>query len=783
MPARILFCFLFTIFQLNLSYGQAATPEELAKAKEELAEAKKIFSKNHINYTKAAIKLAKLYYQDSNTEEDADSLVLPAIRFIKATFSTNSEEYKHALDSIPSNFAAFIYVGLDIEETLATLGDKSPTYAKHLITRSIVWLSNLDSEGYIDCLDAFRILALHPTKENKEIYEYAYQNIDSVVISLVEHKIELEKEKSKSPKSIKYADALIRFVKLNMQYEYSHANDFDIDSCYIKIKDALKIYQTKIDTNSKTYLLAFQTFSPEMQAFYPIEKNINDRIARHETTSETFIPYLRFFLGKVDSVAFLDYSEDEVFEKVLDDIKKNHGGSDSKYYTIIKAIQAKWGLDENENNLENQTEIVKQVLAEFGPDSEEYAQALLQQAHLEVDEWAEERALSLYLKAFDVLDEAEFNLPLDFTRENLFQKYIKTVREPWNVYIINERNLRVKRSFGKKNEAYAEALFYTGWYYLSKEELEGRGKRYYRDALRALPDSSSQDTAIKWLDSLFLWDAELGLEAIEDVLPKYLSLPIVLKVLKAPIDSMISFYGEYSVEHAMSLEIIADAYFFAKDHPKQETESLRLYRNILTTYKDKEGIFNYYFNLLKKIARNLKELDLWSEKDGVYFFEELLDVLHAKNSDPRLLASYINKYAAWHYYNQRYIQAEPLYQKYIDIYSKESAKKQKNPEYLEALYHLARIYRKTGRYIASRDAYAAAVKANTLANNPSWSIKCFDDLGLLSQKLGREELCLKFFNVALDLLEAIEQENPKKSRYKNKKTAKQYIKDVLFQTN
>jgi CHAT domain-containing protein/tetratricopeptide (TPR) repeat protein len=783
MPARILFYFLFTFFQLTLSYGQAATAAELAKAEAEEKAAKNKFSKDHIDYTKAAINLAKFYYQDSDKQENADSLVIPALRFIKKIFTANSEQYKHALDSIPSSIASFIYVEFDIEETLSTLGgSKSPTYAKHLITRSISWLNNFDSKGHIDCLDAFRILALYPTLKNKEIYEYAYQNIDSVIISLVEHKIELEKEKSVFPNTITYADALIRFVKLNMQYQDRRTNDFDIDSSYIKIKDALDIYQTKIDTTSKAYHLAFQTLTPKMQAFYPIERDIYDRIKRHETTSQLFIPDLRIFLRKVDSVNFLDYSQDYIFEKVLNDIQKHHGGSSNKYYSIIKAIQSKWGLDENENNLDNQVEIVKQQLAGFGPNSKEYAEALLYQAHLEVDEWAEEKALANYLKAFDVLDEVEFNLPIiDFAGENLFQKYIKTVRQPWNVYIINERNLRIKKSFGKKNESYAEALFETGWNYISTDELERRGKGYYRDALRALPNiPSSHNLAVKWLDSLFIWDAELGIEVIENVLSKYLPLPIVLKVLKAPLDSMVSHYGKYSLKHSIGLELIADAYFFAKGHPKQETESLRLYRNILTSYKNREDLSSNsnYEELLKKIVRNLKELDLWDVTDGIFFFEKLLDVLYAKQSNPNILASYINKYAAWHYYNQRYIEAEPLYQSYIKIYSNKSAKKEKNPTYLEALYNLARIYRKTGRYVASNNAYTTALKANTLANASSWSIKCFDDLGLLSQKMGQEEVALKFFNASLDLLEKIEKENFQKSRYKDKETAEQYIKII-----
>lgn len=758
-------------------YGQGASPEAIAKAQQKLSEVQLLFSKEHIEYAKASIDLAILYYQDEDTSDEGDSLAYPALRIIRKEKGTQDTAYTNMLQVIPAPYAVFADANLDIEEAHAQAGKRSAIYVQKLFKLAAIYLSLNDFDGHLLSLDAYKLLEQLPSDQKQAAKDYAQQNIDPIILSLVKRQVKALQGLATAPKSVPTADVLVDFAAFALKQESYRTAYIDTDSCFFYLKTALHIYEKALGTQHPKYQKAWLSLTKKMQVFYPMEKNILDKINHHKTANDQFIIELRPFLKSVDTTLFIFYGIEEVFDWVKEDLKVHHGGTSGKYYTIIKAIEDSWDLTDEESEIIIQQSLCKQAAAEFGTVSEAYAQALINLAKAYHKDDNFYGAAKQYFKAFKVLNEVELALPFDANaEETLFQKYIRTIAPPWNQFITNEHNLQIQLDVhGPQSNAYLNTLFATAWGYLRKDDLRQKGVAYFQKGLQGLSENNFF-IATQWLDSLLSQDPEYNLPIVAEILPKVYPLVQLKQVLQFSLDSLQKEYGAQSVEYGNGLEVIADGYFYAQNTPNSAQEALSLYQKILRIYKTREGIEYSYADLLEKIVQLVEQQTPWSVEDSNYFFEELLQVVKRKKSKSLDYVQYLNQYAQWHYKNERIIAAEPYYRQIIDLYQQQPESNQTAPIYVEAVYNLARIYRKTGRYTAAVDAYYKALATCKAANNWTLVIRCFDDLGLLAHKKNKPEFALKLFGNALQVLELIEQYIPSHSRYQDFQVALQYTK-------
>lgn len=775
MYARLLFC-LLQIFILTLAQGQdAPSPEALAEAQKNVEEKKKLFSTEHINYVHAALDLAKLYYYDEYTEEEGDSLAYPAMRFVHNEYGSSSPEYQNALKRIPNKYAILIDANIDLDEALTKHGKKSPYYAQKLIKKGMALAMIEDYDVHTVCLEAYQILAQYPYKENKTIYEYAEAHIEHVVLDVVKSEIEVRQVKKEAPNSIKHANALVKFARVSIKHEDHDLLYVKIDNNYLQIKKALGIYKETVGKNSKQYTAAIQAFSPEMKEFYPLEKEMLERIKLEKAPDDQFVTDLITFLKAVGEVYFLKYYEDDIFKKVLKNIETKHDKS-NKYYAIIQAIQSRWDMDESEENLLSKKAQADAIKAEFGEYSEPYANALIEMTNEGLDNTPDKDIIVQYMKAFKILQDLEVDIFLETNEDaKLIQKYLAKVVKPWDHYIVSEQNIETKRSlFGDSHESYVSALFETGIDYMTREDLYTKGENYFIMGLKRLTPVNSY-LAIEWLDSLFRLDPENISYVAPNLLAKKLTVHQLEILLERPLAAIQQKYGEHSVEYGNNLEVLADGHFFSSN-PGSETKSLQLYQQILAIYKDKEGLDYSYLDLLNKITQNLQDRDHWTIEDGVFCFEEQIKILERQQSSPKVLLKKLRAYANWHYKHERIIAAEPIYKRLIQIYEKGHSKDKNTSEYAHSLYHLARIFRKTGRYGSANQYYKKAIDVARITVDYALMVRCLDDIGLLLHKVKLYDTALESFKIALELFEQIEKYLPDQDRYSSLENGLQYIK-------
>lgn len=752
--------------------------EAFKAAQNAVEEAEKLYSKEHINYANAALSLANLYYLAEEAEEEGDTLVKEALMFIYREQGNKSEAYQAALKKIPPNYAKFWDIYAELLVNAQDKGTQSIDYAQSLLKLGTLFMIEDDSDVQDSTLKAFQILDNYPKYATKNVYKYAAQNIDSVVLEVVK----AIREKNALPiddrNTVAYADALIYLAKLSIEHESNSLVALEIERAYLQIKEALTIYEERLGTKHPKYAAALNVFQPIMRTFYPVEKRMLKRIQMDQAPDDNFIVELRNFLTTVDDVIFLYYDISDKFKVVLKNIAAKHGGKRNKYYSIIKAIEDRWYLDEGEDALLNKRTEAKIAATEFGAESEAYAKVLLELGMLETEEWSVTTAMQTFFKGFDVLELIDLHYLLTNEEQppiSLFEKYINTIPEPWRTYIIRERNLAtMKLQYPSNAPVYINYLLETGKIFITGDELYLDGKDYIRTALRN-GNQNDMAAAVPYLDSLFHLDPDNVTFIAPNLLAKKFSLSQVETLLQYPLEVKRKESGERSVDYCEILEILADAYFF---HPsiKNSTEALAMYQNILAIYKEKEGVEYNYFLLIKKILRYLKDNDPWTVKDVSFFHEEMIRLLKRKGSKPKLILHYLYEYAEWHYENDRTLAAEPIYKAYIDLHKQAKISTKRNREYTATLYNLGRVYRKTGRYAIAQKYYLECINVAEQSNNYKYVVRSYDDLGLLNQKLDKYDAALEQFASALRKLEAWEYRVPSKSRYKSKQNAIQYVK-------
>jgi len=777
MSTKILCCLLLLLTGLS-SYGQASA-EELAEAREKLAEVQIIYSKEHIEYAKAAVDLALLYYQDKDpyTQEEGSELAYAALAIARKESGVTGALYLDLMSKLPGPQVLLVDANLDLDLARDSLGEESPLYAEKLIKLSKASLKD-DYEyqySYDLALEAYQILSNFPLELTKPIYDYAQNNLPLYLIQIVEQDVRLELAREGSD-SLELASALVDFSALGVKYQDDTLIFIDLETCYKNLKEALHIYENKLGKEHPSYRKAYTTFTKNMQDFYPIEKDILNRIEKHETANDLFVADFRKYLQIVDEIIILDYTVEEAFEWVLDDFKKYHGGIDSKYYVIVKDISDLWDLDEDEQKFEYQKKMVGYTLKEFGI-SEPYVRELIKQINLSVPlTISEEKIINRYNHAFKILEDIENKRSFDANDENLFQKYLPLVIQPYRFLLISEHNLKVKRSiYGPNSDAYLSAAFETAWYYLKDDDFLEQGKELLLNALQLLEDNNVY-LAEPWLDSLLLDDADYTAFIIKPVITKVFPLVNLKRLLKAPLERIAKEKGSNHIEYHHMSELIADAYFFSKSDPEHAKEAIVLYKNLLSTYSNIEGQSMDYETLLRGIVKNLATYSPWSIEESTFFFEELIRVGKQYELNQINYPYYVKYYADWHYNGERILSAESYYKLFIKLYHKDPKKEEKLLQYIEASYNLARIYRKTGRPNKAFSLYSETLMLSRSTQQYIYIVKCLDDLGLIAHEKGDSEYAIRLFKEGLDALKIAETKSFSKNRYNNFEMALLYVK-------
>jgi hypothetical protein len=770
MYTKILCCLL--LFLINqYAYSQASL-EELTKAQKNLNEVQKLYSKEHVKYAKAALDLALLYYQDEDAQDKGDELAYEALDIARKKGGFEGSLYLDLLSQLPKSKSLIIDAEMDLAAAKASHGSKSVLYAEKLIKLSKFSIENDDyyAYSYSYAIEAYQVLSKIPLEIAKPVYDYANKSLPAEVIQILEQEIRLERARSKN-NSIELADALVAYSSLGLKYQDHRLIYIYIETCYTYLKAALQIYKDKLGKDHLKYQKAYATLTKEMQDFYPIEKDILDRIKNHETANDSFIVDFRKYLRIVDTILILDYGVEASFQLVFADLKGQQGGTNSKYYTIIKAIYDAWDLDESEQNFTIQENITRQVLAEFGV-SKKYVVEFIKETNLTVF-FSEKEIIQRYKRAFEILDSIEFKLPFDTEEEPFFENYVQQVVQPYRMFLIQEHNLEVKKTtYGINSDVYLSAAFQASWYYLKDDDFMSIGRNLLLNSLQLLKDDNIY-LAEQWLDSLLLDDPDYTAHIIKPVITKIFPLVSLKQLLKAPLEQTAKENGKNSLEYANLSELIADCYFFSKNNPKYAKEAARLYKELLVFYNIKEGKTLNYEDLLKRITKNIVADNPWSVDVSTFFFEELLQIYKQYDSNKMDYIYYLKDYADWHYDNDRIISSESYYKTFIKLYWTTPYDKNKIIDYIEASYNLARIYRKTGRPNKASTIYNEILKLSQTTDQFVYYVKCLDDLGLIAYEKDELEFALKRFKEAL---KTAEKYSLFEDRYNNFKMALLYVK-------
>jgi tetratricopeptide (TPR) repeat protein len=775
--SKKLLLYLFLSLISQYSYGQASA-EELAKAQDELAKIQVIFSEEHIEYAKAAIDLAVLYYQDEFAEDEGYELAYRALTIARKEGGIEGPLYKEFLSRIPNAHVLWVDANVDIDAVKASGDLNSILYAEKLIKLSKACIPYLmeQQEVYEYALKAYQILAQLPLETTQPVYDYANQILPQEILEILKQEMRLDRARENKD-SIELADALVAYSALIITYQGSDLMYRSLDSCYRAIKVAFQIYEKKLGKEHPKYQKAYSTFTKGMQELYPIEKDILGRIKNHETANDSFITDFRQYLKVITSSRFVTYEPKDAFLWVLDDLEKYHGGVNSRYYIIVNAIADAWDLDEDEQKLFIQKNITAQALAAFGV-SEEYITELIKEIGL--SEYKEEMkdVIQRYQYAFKVLDSIEFERPFDINQEeSLLQKHIKDVIQPYRFFLINKHNLILKKElYGGSSDEYLSSAFQTAWEFIKLGDLVDYGDAILLKELKQLKDNNIY-LAEKWLDSILLYDISYA-STLRPILPRIFPIVNLKRLIKAPLEKvekkgyeLLDILDFQLVAYSDLQELLIEGYFFNKKNPEYAKKALSLYKELLLKHENNGGKSDRYEYLLKTIVKNILIYDPWAEEQSMLFFEELIRVTKEYKSINSYYPASAKDYADWHYKNERIVSAESYYKLFVKLY-----KKNKSVEYIEASYNLARIYRKTGRPNKAFALYSETLVLSRATSQYIYSIKCLDDLGLIAHEKGDSEHAIKQFKEALNTLKSAEDNSLSKDRYNNFEMALLYVK-------
>ncbi|MCP4438131.1 MAG: CHAT domain-containing protein [Aureispira sp.] len=763
------------LFLLLWSASVSAQSEysiQLKEALDTLNDRQIRFSDQHINYHLAAIEYASLVYQNEDNWEEANVYSKPALEFMIANYGFESDYYAQALEKIPTVQAQVLDHEYRIEAIKKSRGRQNKKYASEAIQLGAAYVKSEDWKGYPLLLDVYRLLDTlnHPPKG--ELFRLASEVLDAYVLDLIHGQMNLEKKAKEVPNSLKHSDALANMAHLILTHEDSMALDLPYDSIYIYLKRALVI-EDKLGTDQR-YNNVFQLFSSDMKDLYPVEQKYKSLLYNSTPPNDELMQVFHEYMGEVDRVIFLTFDVDDVCKEQLKIIKDNYS-KENPYYERTKAKCKAWEEDEDEGAtlIEIQQDVLLDTFLSKGPESEEFAVELIKLGILEADDLEEEAAIVSFSRAFEVLSELDF-WELDESKL-LVKKYLLEVPEPWNEIIRNELEIKTFKDVDDRTGNFlAQAYFKAGYTYFETMTLSDKGKEYYNLGMKTLAPQYKYE-ALPWLEKIFRLDPEWYVSELSHSMVDNLNRHQVETVMRAPLDSIEQKYGKNSSEYAELLEIIAHSYILDTNMDYAVDSSLFLYQKILDIYEELEGQKYSYRSLLIEITDMIqKGEDHWHVDVSSVFFEKLMQMASAQENRNSSYPKFLKKYADWHLENERFIAAEPLYQTYFDYYKDKSKKEKKASAYVEAIFNIARIYRKTSRLQASFSMYSQAMRLSIENKNYLLYIQCIDNLGLLMGSIEMGDQALAKFELALMFISQLD--GTKYSRFKTKKAALLYIK-------
>lgn len=771
---------LYLVSSQHPLWAQPISETAFKQAENRLDSARILYSKKHYKYAEAALQLAALYYKNEGVEDRADSMALKGLYLIRQSKGKESALYQRALGYLPKPDGQFIDAQLSLEQTALTKGKKSLEYARYLFQFAQAAIHRRLPDGPIAATKAYEILLNYSAEQAAPIYDYANKNVDSVLCKLAQLKAVAKFQLRTAPNTIPTANALVAYVDTLIQEEaYYQDNFFDVrgNYDYVKrniypyLKQALTIYETQLGKESPEYIRAFQLLEERLQQLYPVERAFEINLEQQTITNDSFIFLMRDYalLADASGLGLFNkrYENQIIFGRVLRALKKYHGGTQNRYYQIVKNIQSVWNLTPLQQDLYYQRQIVKQTALEYGSSSQPYAATLIGQANLEYQVGDFPEAMVHYKKAFQILDEIELNsgTPSELP---IFEQYIQAVPMGARPFVIKEYNLQViSKIYPSSSPEYITASLEASYQYF-KSRVDSSCLQYFNQAIQSVDPAQFEELIAPWLNKFMDYSTIDALELFRVTVPQEFSLAQNQSIFAQKLVQLKETYERLNrdfesservrqgsaYEYAQILELMGSVHWFAttktEGDPIDQERAWEFYQQSLTLF---QGINQEaYRGLLKRITNYIKTENRWSVDRASSIFDQLLRAIQASNdydAKDKYLQE-LSNYAAWHYQEQRFVDAEPLYRKLIRLYEQAD-----NPigtygaAYAKAYYYAARIYRKTGRYVRAKQFYQQLANLSSKAKAYSWEIRALDDWGLLEQQNRQIDKALDLFNSAL----------------------------------
>lgn len=787
--------FFLSFFFLIVSFAQAQQDPVLdtvaiLKAQKALEEAEILFSKEHINYSKAALELSSLYMQVPDLIYEWEDIAIDALAKIRQQKGTNSPLYKWALERLPSPLDVLFDSQLALEEAERTKDSQPALYAERLFWRAKVFIDDNDLESYELTTLGMQILYSLPSDEQNRLMTYVKRHINPYKINIAASQAAMNIALTNpNTDSLELAELFWKYGAAVLEHEKQFPDDYlNIDSTYFRLMQALNIYEKKLGVNSVPYQRTYQTMLPVMQDYYLLEHSFFERLRKHQTNDDSFIILFRQLLAQLYEHYVPTYEEDELFRWTLKNIKKHHG-IDNPYYKIIKSIETNWYLDEAEREIAIQKDLVKAYYSEYGKTGRAYLEGLIDLGNMYARDGDDQPAEKVFHEAFDQLNLMdEHGVPSPSGEGTLLEYYWLPVISTWRVILIQEHNLNVmQQTYGLQSTQYWEAYFKLTYEHYKQNILASeRGVPYLKRGIENLPQEHL-DVMLSWLEAIFKLDPEFHIDPIVTILPKVVPIAKLEKLLVFSMDSIQRQYSPISTEMAKFLEVLADAYFYDTTQIENAATSLKRYQEILEIYQ-KIGDDYSYTNLLDRITQNLTHFSPWTETQVSNFFEELLKIKEEDEKDSeRYFLKYVERYASWLYNSEQLVASEQYFERIIRYFEQENpdylvaaSNKKANDWYLSTLSKLASIYRKTGRHYKAMDSYKKLVKLAPLLSSSTakgaWKmVRTTNDIGDLLYRENLYEEALQSFDLTLESLVNFKESLPIFDTYKEVPSALLYV--------
>jgi CHAT domain-containing protein len=761
-------------------------------AQKALEEAEILYSTEHVNYAKAALELSCLYMQVPDLVGDWEDIALESLSKIRQVEGAESAVYKKSVAKLPSPLDRLFDSQLALEEAEATQEENPALYVEQLFWRAKVFIDNDDLESYELITLGMKILAKLPPNQQQKLLNYAKKHIDPYKIELATSQAAVDKALSAPiTDSLRLAELMGRYGAAVLAHEEQFPDDYlYLDSAYLRLTQALAIYEQKLGKDSPAYEQTYQTFTPLMARYYELEQAYFERLRTHQTNDEDFIVLFRELLQMLYDHFVPTYEEFQLFEWTLRAIKEQHG-TDNPYYKIIKSIETNWELSAEEREIAIQQDLVQAYKKEYGSQGRSYLEALIKLGNLYADYGDDPAAEEVFHQAFDQLNLMDEQGVLPPTGDGtLLQYYWASVIPTWRVVLIQEHNLYIMQQiYGLQSAQYWDAYFKLMYEYHNQNILASeRGEVYLANGITKIPQAQIE-VAIPWLDSLFRLDPEFYIDPIRYSLPKKLTISQLESLLEFSKDSLQRQYSAISVEMGKLLEVMADAYFYDTTRIIHAEESFKRYQEILEIYQ-KVGDDYAYTELLDRLTQNLTKFSPWSEERVSAFFDKLIKIKEEDGNEEenaRYFLKYIERYANWLYESEQLVASEQYFERIARYFEREHPEYltgannvKANDWYLRTLDKLASIYRKTGRYFRSKGYYQ---KLYTLAPQLSASfdegvwkvVNATNNIGDLLYRAQVYDNALKAFELGLENMEKFKKDLPIFDTYKEKKSAILYV--------